>query len=57
MRLSTLLPALAATLVSSKEMPKDEVRAAELYDSGVMHEKIMAEKKEKGCESITARSS
>lgn len=43
MKYSFTLAALAA-LAFGKEMPKDEVRAAELYDSGVMHERIMAEK-------------
>ena len=33
-----------APLVASKEIPKDTARAAELYDTGVMHERIMAEK-------------
>ncbi|EEY16551.1 conserved hypothetical protein [Verticillium alfalfae VaMs.102] len=47
MRFGTLTgAALAAASVSfAKEMPKDEARAAELYDSGKMHETIMGKKK------------
>jgi hypothetical protein len=33
-----------AALTAGKEIPKDPVRAAALYDSGVLHERIMAEK-------------
>ena len=40
----TFVVAALAGLGSSKEIPKDPARAAELYDSGVMHERIMAEK-------------
>lgn len=36
-----------AAVTFAKEIPKDPVRAAELYDSGVMHERIMAIKEEK----------
>ena len=36
--------AALAAFAAGKEMPKDEARAAELYDSGVMHERIMSEK-------------
>lgn len=43
MRCVFAVSALVA-LASSKEMPKDPVRAAALYDSGVLHERIMAEK-------------
>jgi len=43
MKYSLSIAALAALAVG-KEIPKDEVRAAELYDNGVMHERIMAEK-------------
>ncbi|PSN69760.1 hypothetical protein BS50DRAFT_488596 [Corynespora cassiicola Philippines] len=31
-------------MASAKEIPKDPVRAAELYDSGVMHQRIMEKK-------------
>lgn len=40
---SALLAGLAA-MASAKEIPKDPVRAAELYDSGVMHQRIMEKK-------------
>lgn len=40
MRYSTALVGLMA-IVYAKEMPKDPVRAAELYDSGVIHQRIM----------------
>ncbi|KAI6351754.1 hypothetical protein MCOR25_009756 [Pyricularia grisea] len=43
MKYSFTLAALAA-LAFGKEIPKDEARAAELYDSGVMHDRIMSEK-------------
>ena len=43
MKYSFAFAALAA-VAAGKEIPKDEVRAAELYDNGVMHERIMAEK-------------
>ncbi|CRK28876.1 hypothetical protein BN1708_015356, partial [Verticillium longisporum] len=47
MRFSTLTGAAltAASVSFAKEMPKDEARAAELYDSGKMHETIMGKKK------------
>ncbi|KAG7126399.1 hypothetical protein HYQ46_010483 [Verticillium longisporum] len=47
MRFATLTGvALTAASVSfAKELPKDEARAAELYDSGKMHETIMGKKK------------
>ena len=41
---SLLTFAALAAVVAGKEMPKDKARAAELYDSGVMHERIMSEK-------------
>jgi hypothetical protein len=44
MKMKYSLPLALAALALGKEMPKDEVRAAELYDNGVMHERIMAEK-------------
>lgn len=34
----------AASSVVAREMAVDEARAAELYDSGVLHEKIMKTK-------------
>ncbi|EPE31268.1 hypothetical protein GLAREA_12571 [Glarea lozoyensis ATCC 20868] len=37
--------ALSAGAAFSKEIAKDEVRGAELYDSGIKHSKIMAAKK------------
>ncbi|KAG9235988.1 hypothetical protein BJ875DRAFT_457570 [Amylocarpus encephaloides] len=37
--------ALSAAAAFAKEMPKDEVRGAELYDSGAMMSRIMAAKK------------
>ncbi|KAF2869358.1 hypothetical protein BDV95DRAFT_97764 [Massariosphaeria phaeospora] len=43
MKYSTAFVGLLATTFA-KEMPKDEVRAAELYDSGVIHEQIMSKK-------------
>ena len=43
MKYAFAFSALAA-LVSSKEIPKDPARAAALYDSGLMHQKIMSEK-------------
>jgi hypothetical protein len=43
MRYSLTLTALAA-LAMGKEVPKNETRAAELYDNGLMHERIMSEK-------------
>lgn len=45
MRFSATLAGLVAAAVA-KEIPKDPVRAAELYDSGIMHERIMAAKAE-----------
>ncbi|KAL8337649.1 hypothetical protein RB598_006511 [Gaeumannomyces tritici] len=36
--------AFAASAVLAKELPKDELRAAELYDSGVVHQGIMERK-------------
>jgi len=30
--------------VSAKEMAKDEIRAAQLYDSGIMMDRILAKK-------------
>lgn len=40
-----LLAFLAASRSTfAKELPVDEVRAAELYDSGYMHEELMARK-------------
>ncbi|KAH8650523.1 hypothetical protein BGZ60DRAFT_534184 [Tricladium varicosporioides] len=43
--ISTGAAALAAVGVFGKEMAKDEVRGAALYDSGLIHSKIMAAKK------------
>ncbi|KAL2206993.1 hypothetical protein CC79DRAFT_1398835 [Sarocladium strictum] len=43
MRYSLTITALAA-LAMGKEIPKNETRAAELYDNGLMHEMIMEEK-------------
>lgn len=43
MKYHLTLAALVA-VVAGKEIPKDEVRAAELYDTGIMHERIMSEK-------------
>lgn len=45
MKYATAILALAAGSFA-KEIPKDPERAAELYDSGVMHERIMADKNE-----------
>ncbi|KAH7561514.1 hypothetical protein BM1_02618 [Bipolaris maydis] len=45
MFLRTALLSLSALAVA-KEMPKDELRAAQLYDSGIRHENNMALKKE-----------
>lgn len=45
MKYPTAFVAFAAAIFA-KEIPKDPVRAAELYDSGVMHERIMAAKAE-----------
>jgi choice-of-anchor B domain-containing protein len=45
MYLRTALLSLSA-LVAAKEMPKDELRAAQLYDSGIRHENNVALKKE-----------
>lgn len=36
--------AFLCSVTWAKEMPVDEVRAAELYDSGIVHESIMAAK-------------
>ena len=44
MFLRTALLSLSALAVA-KEMPKDEFRAAQLYDSGIRHENNMALKK------------
>jgi hypothetical protein len=43
MKYAAAFAALAA-VAFAKEIPKDPERAAELYDSGVMHERIMADK-------------
>lgn len=43
MKYTFTLASLAA-LAMGKEIPKNETRAAELYDNGLMHERIMAEK-------------
>ncbi|KAK7191758.1 hypothetical protein DPSP01_007206 [Paraphaeosphaeria sporulosa] len=43
MKYAAAIAALAAAAFA-KEIPKDPERAAELYDSGVMHERIMADK-------------
>lgn len=43
MRSISLLVSLFS-LALAKEIPKDPSRAAELYDSGVMHERILAAK-------------
>ena len=43
MKYAASLLALAATALA-KEIPKDPKRAAELYDSGLMHEQIMSRK-------------
>lgn len=43
MKYAAAIVALAATAFA-KEIPKDPERAAELYDSGVMHERIVADK-------------
>lgn len=43
MKYAAPLLGLMAT-VMGKEMPKDPKRAAQLYDSGLMHEKIMSTK-------------
>lgn len=45
MKYVAALTALAAAAFA-KEIPKDPERAAELYDSGIMHERIMADKNE-----------
>ncbi|KAM0322522.1 hypothetical protein ACHAQA_009368 [Verticillium albo-atrum] len=46
MRFNTLAGAAltAASAVMAKELPKNEERAAELYDSGFIHEQMMAKK-------------
>jgi hypothetical protein len=44
MYLRTALLSLSA-LAAAKEMPKDELRAAQLYDSGIRHENNVALKK------------
>jgi choice-of-anchor B domain-containing protein len=48
MRYNTIAGAVltAASAVTGKELPKDEARAAELYDTGVLHESIMQHKME-----------
>lgn len=43
MKYAASLFGLVATALS-KEIPKDPQRAADLYDSGLMHEKIMSRK-------------
>jgi hypothetical protein len=43
MKYAFALASLVA-LAAGKEIPKNKTRAAELYDNGVMHERIMAEK-------------
>lgn len=43
MKFYTAIAALAA-VGSAKEIPRDAARHAELYESGIMHEKIMAAK-------------
>ncbi|KAF1993492.1 hypothetical protein P154DRAFT_70656 [Amniculicola lignicola CBS 123094] len=45
MKLSAAVAGLLA-IASAREMTKDPVRAAELYDSGIIHEQIMAAKEE-----------
>jgi hypothetical protein len=45
MRFSTLTGAAALSAAAmAAEMPVDEFRAAELYDSGLMHQKVMEKK-------------
>jgi hypothetical protein len=45
MRFSTLAGAFAmAAPALGREMPKDEARGRELYDSGIVHEELMAKK-------------
>lgn len=44
MKFATTLFLGFAAVVLGKELPKDLTRAAELYDNGYMHEKIMTEK-------------
>lgn len=44
MFLRTAILSLSA-LAAAKEMPKDEFKAAELYDSGIRHENNVALKK------------
>lgn len=46
MRFSTLTGAVLSAAIPAfgREMPKDEARGAELYDSGIMHETIMSKK-------------
>ncbi|KAF4907578.1 hypothetical protein CGCF415_v007331 [Colletotrichum fructicola] len=46
MRLNSITSAavLTAVAVQARELPKDEARAAEFYDSGVIHERLMAKK-------------
>lgn len=41
---SVLSLVASAALIAAKELPKNEELAAELYDSGVMHETNMANK-------------
>ncbi|EXF75539.1 hypothetical protein CFIO01_06275 [Colletotrichum fioriniae PJ7] len=36
--------ALTAVIVHGRELPKDEARAAELYDSGIIHDRLMSAK-------------
>lgn len=43
MKYITILAGLMA-ITTAKEMPKDKARAAQLYDSGVMHQRIMERK-------------
>lgn len=45
MRFSTLASAaMAVAPAVGRELPKDELRAAKLYDSGVVHENLMERK-------------
>ncbi|KEY74702.1 hypothetical protein S7711_05453 [Stachybotrys chartarum IBT 7711] len=48
MRYNTIAGAVlsAASAVVAKELPKDDALAAELYDNGALHERIMSEKLE-----------
>lgn len=46
MRFDILTSAALAAAVPAlgRELPKDEARAAQLYDNGVMHERLMQAK-------------